>query len=96
MRVKLGPNAATIQNDFKQVYGDKALSYATVARWVKIFRGGIERTKDALRSGRPRTAVVNLNIDLVRNVIEDNPYCTYDEIEVQSSSLFTIILNFEK
>ena len=42
MRVKFVSNSATVQNDFKQVYRDMVLSYAAVARWVKIFRGGRE------------------------------------------------------
>ena len=47
--------------------------FATVARWVKIYRDGIEKTKDAQHS-RPLIAlIVDSIIDLVRNVLEDSP-----------------------
>ena len=85
MRVKLGCDAISIHKDFKIVKGDQAPSYSTICKWVKYFKAGGENLKDRERSGRPITATIDSNIELVRNVIEDNPYITYDEIEAQTS-----------
>ena len=85
MRVKLGNNAISIHNEFKIVKVDQAPSYSTIQRWVKHFKEGKQQLKDKARSGRPITATTRTNIELVRNVIDDNPYCSYDEIEAQTS-----------
>ena len=85
MRVNLGNDAISIHNDFKIVKRDQAPSYSTIQRWVKHFKEGEQQLKDKPRSGRPITATTKTNIELVRNVIDDNPYCSYDEIEAQTS-----------
>ena len=41
--------------------------------------------EDQQRSGRPITETSKSNINRVQKVIEDNPYCTYDEIEAEAS-----------
>ena len=85
MRVNLGNDAISIHNDFKIVKRDQAPSYSTIQRWVKHFKEGEQQLKDKPRSGCPITATTKTNIELVRNVIDDNPYCSYDEIEAQTS-----------
>ena len=70
---------------FKTVRGYQGPSFATVARWVKHFKDGNQSLHDEPRCGRPITATTDSNIELVRSIIEDNPYCTYDEIEAQSN-----------
>ena len=57
IRSKLGQNASEIKNDLDIVYGEGALKYRTVARWVALFRDGRESVKDGPRSGRPSSAV---------------------------------------
>ncbi|CAF4422873.1 unnamed protein product, partial [Didymodactylos carnosus] len=37
------------------------------------------------RVGRPITETTPANIDKVKAVIEEDPYCTYDEIEAETS-----------
>jgi histone-lysine N-methyltransferase SETMAR len=47
--------------------------------------------KDAYRSGRPITEFTHANIQLVSAVIEKNPWCSYDEIEAETSISRTTI-----
>jgi hypothetical protein len=84
MRANLGNDAISIHNDFEIIKGDQAPSYSTIQRWVKHFKEGKQKLKDKARSGRPIIATANKNIELVRNVIDDNPSCFYDEIEAQT------------
>lgn len=84
MRFELGFNAATIHNELKEVHGDQAPSYPTVWRWYDYFKHGGNSLEDTPRPGRPITACTTDNISRVREVIEDNPYCSYDDIEAQT------------
>ena len=79
MRVKLGFDATFIHADFISVLGDRAPSYPTVARWVTRFKEGREELEDDEPIGRPITMTTQANIELVRAVIEANPFSTYDE-----------------
>jgi histone-lysine N-methyltransferase SETMAR len=85
LRFKLGIDATRIHNDFKSTLGDKAPSYSFVTKWIHFFKEGRENLEDEQRIGRPITATVPTNIDAVRNFIEEDPYCTYDEIEAETS-----------
>lgn len=85
MRFKLGFDAKSIHADFVSIFGDNAISYDTVARWIRHFKDGRQGFEDEPRVGRPITGKSDANIDLVRNIIEDNPYVTYDEIEAETS-----------
>jgi len=82
---KLGKQAIEIFNQLKAVYNDQAPSYATVARWVALFKNGRESIEDDPRSGRPITGVTQDNIDAVRKVIVEDPHSTYNEIEAYTS-----------
>ena len=84
MRIKLGNDATSIHNDFKSVKGSLATSYSTVLKCVNHFKNGLETLNDAPRIGHTITATIDSNIQLVRDVILDNPYCSYDEIEAQT------------
>ena len=88
----LKENATKIFNDLKVAYGDQAPSYDFVAKWIRLFIDGRENIKDEPRSGRPPTALTEANIKLVRDLIEDNPFMTYNEIEAQTS-LFPQTIN---
>ena len=56
-----------------------------MVKWIGFFKAGREDVKDAPRVGRPITEVTVENIAKVRQVIEEDPYVTYDEIEVETS-----------
>ena len=55
-----------IHHQICQVYGDNAMSYGMVRKWVRMFNEGRENVHDEARSGRPSL----VNDDLVRNVNE--------------------------
>lgn len=80
-----GKNATTIFNELNEGLGVDTPSYPTVARWVASFENGRQNVEDMHRSGRPITKLNQVNIDKVRYVIEEDPYCTYDKIEAETS-----------
>ena len=51
----------------------------------QLFKEGRDDIKDAPRIVRPITGVTDENIELLRVFIEGDPYCTYDEIEDETS-----------
>lgn len=95
VRVKLGIDCQTIFKELKTAISDHAPSLRTVQRWFKHFKGGNEVLKDKPRSGRPITGITKENIRRVNDVIEDDPWCSYDEIEAETSlsrgTIFNII-----
>ncbi|CAF3706322.1 unnamed protein product [Rotaria sordida] len=55
-----------------------------VKNWAKRFREGREDVSDDPRSGRPISVLTVENIECVRQVIEDDPYSTYEDIIVKT------------
>jgi len=55
-----------IHHQICQVYGDNAMSYGMVRKWVRMFNKGRENVHDEARSGRPSL----VNDDLVRKFNE--------------------------
>ena len=49
------------------------------------FNDGRQESEDLARLGRPIVEALPPNIDLVSNVIEQDPYITYDELEAETS-----------
>ncbi|CAF2734506.1 unnamed protein product [Rotaria sp. Silwood2] len=70
----------TIHEELATALGSKAPSYPTVAEWAKRFREGREGVNDDPRSGRPVSELTDENIELVREVINNDPHSTYDDI----------------
>jgi hypothetical protein len=58
---KLWKQTIEILKKLKAVYNDQAPSYATVARWVALFKNGRESIEDDPRPGRPITGVTQDN-----------------------------------
>ena len=81
----LGKSAKEITKELNDASGDQAPKYRTVSKWIKLFRESREVLEDDPRSGRPRTTLTRTNIQLVRQLIEDNPHISYDEIEAATS-----------
>ena len=84
IRTKLGFDANIIFKDLKSTMGESAPSLSTVARWHKLFKGNLESLEDKPRSGKPITIMIFENIQKVKAVIVNDPWCTYDEIEVET------------
>ncbi|CAF3821598.1 unnamed protein product [Rotaria sp. Silwood1] len=83
IRVILGIDSKTTFNELTQALGPDALSYPMVRKWAKRFREGREDVSDDPRSGRPISIFTDENIERVRQVIEDDPHSTYDDITVE-------------
>ena len=52
-----------------------------MTRWFNHFKREVDDLKDKHRKGRPTTGTIHANTGRVRAVIENDPWCTYDEIE---------------
>ena len=85
IRTILGINPKTIHEELATALGPKAPSYPTVAEWAKRFREGREDVNDDPRSGHPVSVLTDENIELVRQVINNDPHSTYDDIIAETS-----------
>ena len=76
-------------------FGDEAPSFATVKRWYNEFNRGRHSLTDEIREGRPKSVVVQENIDAVQNLILEDRHVTYCEIEatigISSTSIHKIL-----
>ena len=75
----------TIHEELVTALGPSAPSYTTVTRWAKHFHDGRGDVNDHPRSTRPLSAFTSKNIELVRQVISNDPHSTYDEIIAETS-----------
>ena len=80
IRTILGIAPMTIHEKLATALGPDAPAYRTVARWAERFREGREDVNDDLRSGRPLSELTYENIEVVRQVITNDPHSTYDDI----------------
>jgi len=88
---KAGKTSIETTNDLKSAYGDAAPTYMTVTRWMNRFRDGSEDLNDLSRPGQPITETTMANIEILRELIETNPYISYRQIEALTTfSKYTI------
>ena len=59
---KLNKSLADTHQMIQEAYGDSALSYSQVSRWLKLFKNGREEVEDDPRSGRPSTSKSDKNV----------------------------------
>ena len=85
IRRKLGIKADDVYQELKAAIPDQHPSRKTVFKWFAHFRDGREHLKDLPRTGRPITETNTAHIQRVRTIIEEDPWCTYDDIEAESS-----------
>ncbi|CAF5167834.1 unnamed protein product, partial [Rotaria sp. Silwood1] len=77
IRSILGIDAKTIHGELTTAaLGPNAPSYRTVPRWENRFREGREDVNDDPRSSRPVSKLTDENIELVRQVINNDPHPT--------------------
>jgi hypothetical protein len=81
---KLGLKAKDIHENLVTSYGKDAYSYDTVVKWIDRFRTGKIDIDDAFRSGRPITATSSLNISIVKDLIDNDPHISYNQIEEET------------
>ena len=72
-----GETAQNISRRLKQVYGDGAIDYSTVTRWVKRINDGQEKPAESdlcyrPRSGRPSSDDSSTNIYQADALIKEN------------------------
>lgn len=84
VRTALNISPSIIHDELSSVLGDQTPSLRTVQRWSKAFREGREEMEDEGRPGRPITETTAENIEQVRLLIDDNPYITIEEVQVQT------------
>ena len=80
IRTILEIDPKTIHEELVTALGPGAPSYTTVTRWAKRFHEGREDVNDDPRSGHPVSELSDENIVLAREVINNDPHLTHDDI----------------
>ena len=79
----------------QKVYGNGALNYATVCKWVGRFNDGRESIENDPWVGRPVSVLTEKNVGTVKRLIEEDACYTVQEIEelsgIHSSSVLKIL-----
>ena len=92
---QLGFPATEIHADLQKVYGNSALKYATVCKWVRCFNDGRESIENDPRVGRPVSILTEKNVATVITLIEEDARYTMQEIEelsgIHSSSVLKLL-----
>ena len=95
IRAQLGFPPTQIDADLQKVYGNGALKYATVCKWVRRFNDGQESIENDPRVGRPISVLMEKNVSTVKTLIEEDARYTMQEIEelsgIHSSSVLKIL-----
>ena len=80
IRTILDIDPKTIHEELVTALRPSAPSYTIVTRWTKRFREGKEDVNDYPRSASLVSEFKGENIELVQQVISNDPHSTYDEI----------------
>ena len=95
IRAQLGFPPTEIHADLQKVYGNGALKYATVCKWVCCFNDGRESIENDPQVGRPVSVLTEKNVATVKTLIEEDARYTVQEIEelsgIHSSSVLKIL-----
>ena len=94
IRAQLRFPPTEIYADLQKVYGNGALKYATVCKWVGRFNDGRESIENDPWVGRPVSVLTEKNVATVKMLIEEDARYTVQEIEklsgIHSSSVLKI------
>ena len=66
---KKGKTPKEIHEDFMKTLGNESPSYSTVKNWAAEFKLGRESIEDDARSGRPKDATTDENVEIVHNLV---------------------------
>ena len=95
IRAQLEFPPTEIHADLQKVYGNGALKYATVCKWVRRFNDGRESIENDPRVGRPVSVLTEKNVATVKKIIEEDARYTVQEIEelsgIHSSSVLKMV-----
>ena len=81
IRAQLGFLPTEIHADLQKVYGNGALKYATVCKWVHRFNDDRESIENDPRVGRLVSMWTEKNIATVKTLLEEEARYTMQEIE---------------
>ena len=81
IRAQLGFPPTEIHADSQKVYGNGALIYATVCKWVRRFNDGWKSTENYPRVGRPVSVLTEKNGATVKTLTEEDAGYTVQKIE---------------
>ena len=92
---QLGFPPTEIHADLQKVYGNGALKYATVCKWIRCFNDRWESTENDPRVGRPFSVLTEKNLATVKTLIEEDSCYTMQEMEelsgIHSSNVLKIL-----
>ena len=95
IRAQLGFLPTEIHADLQKVYGNSALKYAAVCKWVCRFNDGRESIENDSRVGRPVSVLTEKNVATVKWLIAEDASYTEKEMEelsgIHSSSVLKIL-----
>ena len=95
IRAQLGFPPTEIHADLQKVYGNGALKYATVCKWVCRFNDGRESIENDPWVGTPVSVLTEKNVATVKTLIEKDAHYTLQKIEelsgIHSSSVLKIL-----
>ena len=80
---RLGRKATGAANNISSTMGEDVLSIRTAQRWFNRFKNGNFELDDLSRSGRP----MELDVDLLKQLIEEDPRLTLRCLEEQLGAL---------
>ena len=95
IRAQLWFPPTEINADLQNVYGNGALKYATVCKWVCCFNDGRESIENDLRVGRPVSVLMEKDVATVKTLLEEEARYTMQETEelsgIHSSSVLKML-----
>jgi hypothetical protein len=77
IRAQLRFPPAEIHADLQKVYGNGALKYATVCKWVRHFNNGRVSIEDDPQVGRPVSVLMEKNVATVKTLIKEDAHCKW-------------------
>ncbi|KAL4463301.1 hypothetical protein ABPG72_013610 [Tetrahymena utriculariae] len=94
-RTLLGVKPLDIHRELNDIMEEEVPHYSTVTRLSKSFNEGRMEVEDLKRTGRTKSAINDKSIKQIRDLIEEDPHITYDEMEEQTTlsrgNIFNII-----
>ena len=95
IQAQLGFPPTEIYADLQKVYGNGALKYDTVCKWVHHLKDGRESIENDPQVGRLDSVLTEKNVATVKTLIEEDACYTVQEIEefsgIHSSSVLKIL-----
>ncbi|KAL4465542.1 hypothetical protein ABPG72_013991 [Tetrahymena utriculariae] len=94
-RTLLGVKPIDIHRELNDIMEEEVPHYSTVTRLSKSFNEGRMEVEDLKRTSSPKSAINDESIKQIRDLIEEDPHITYDEMEEQTTlsrgTIFNII-----